>query len=160
MVFEAILEFFSYLIGNFGYIGVFLVSIISNASIIFPVPAFIIVTATGFFLNPWLVGLFAGIGGGIGEVTAYYLGYGGNYVIEEKLNKSLDEIEKWARKQKWMGLAVFIFAATPLADDIVGIACGIVQYPVKKFLIYQILGKIVFYTALALFGNLFNHIIF
>ena len=48
--------------GILGYPGIFLVNLIGSASIIFPIPSFVVTFAFGGILNPWLVGLFAGAG--------------------------------------------------------------------------------------------------
>jgi len=54
-------------VGAWGYLGIFLVSLVGNASIILPVPSFIIVFTFGAILNPWLVGLAGALGATIGE---------------------------------------------------------------------------------------------
>ena len=62
---------------GYGYLGVFLISIITCSSIVVPVPGWILVATFGAVLNPILVGVVSGIGGTIGEMTGYLLGYGG-----------------------------------------------------------------------------------
>jgi len=75
--------------GLLGYPGIFLVNLIGSASIIFPVPSFIVTFTFGGILNPWLVGIFAGFGAAIGELIGYVVGRGGKKIIEKKHGKIL-----------------------------------------------------------------------
>ena len=136
---------------SWGYIGIFLVSMIGNASIIFPIPTYLVVFAFGGILNPWLVGLAAGAGATIGELTGYALGKGGKCVIERKHKKLLKDTKKWIEKHGLFPMLV-LFAATPLPDDIVGILGGIVSYNLKKFLTATFIGKVIAHVALAWAG--------
>lgn len=136
---------------TWGYLGIFLVSLIGNASIILPVPAYLAVFAAGSVLDPWLVGLVAGAGAALGELTGYALGRGGKHVIEKKNERLLKNTKKWTEKH---GLfpALILFAATPLPDDITGILAGIVSYNIKKFLLATFIGKVLAHWALAWAG--------
>ena len=80
---------------TWGYIGIFLISLVGSASIVFPIPAFAVIFVFGGILNPFLVGLIAGIGCAIGELTGYLLGLGGHKVIKK-------------RNKEWM-VKVFVF---------------------------------------------------
>ena len=64
------------LVHTFGYLGVFLASLIGSATIILPVPSFALVIAAGSQLDPLWVGIISGAGAAIGELTGYGLGYG------------------------------------------------------------------------------------
>ena len=136
---------------SMGYIGVFLVSFIGSASIIFPIPSFALIFALGAIMNPWIVGIVAGIGSALGELTGYLLGKGGGKIIEKKYKKHIEKYRKWFRKDR-MFLIIALFAATPLPDDIVGIVCGVFNYNLKKFFLASLIGKIILNTALALGG--------
>ena len=67
---------------GYGYLGVFLISLLGNATVILPVPSLAVVFAGGGVLNPLLVGLVAGVGEPLGELTGYLAGYGGSAVID------------------------------------------------------------------------------
>ncbi len=124
-----------------GYLGIFVVSFIGSASIILPVPFIAVVFSAGAFLNPLLVGISAGAGAALGELTGYGLGYGGQKVAK-KYKKIFELAEKWFQKHGGF-FVIFIFAATPLPSDVIGLICGAMKYPVKKFIIASLLGKIV-----------------
>ncbi|MFC2070986.1 hypothetical protein ACFLTB_07465, partial [Chloroflexota bacterium] len=62
-------------LGGYGYAGVFIVGVLCGISII-PAPTLVMVFTLGAVLNPWIVGLVAGIGGAIGGITVYLTGAG------------------------------------------------------------------------------------
>lgn len=141
-------------VAGWGYLGVFLVNLVGAASIFFPVPAFLVIFAMGAVLNPWLVGLAAGVGAAIGELTGYILGYAGKEVAQRKDNKWLKKAEGWAEK-KGVFPVILIFAATPLPDDIAGIIAGVISYDWRKFLLAAFIGKLILGLALA-WGGFFG----
>ena len=141
-------------VSSWGYLGIFIVSLVGNASIIFPVPAFAVTFAFGAILNPWLVGLAAGAGSAIGELTGYVIGRGGREVLESKHKKWLEKAEKWTDRYGFYAVLV-AFAATPLPDDVVGILAGVFEYDLKKFLLASFIGKLIMSLALA-FGGFYG----
>lgn len=136
---------------TWGYVGIFLVSIIGNATIIFPVPTYLVVFAFGGILNPWLVGLAAGAGATLGELTGYAVGKGGKKVIERKHKQLIKNTKRWVERHGIFPILV-LFAATPLPDDIVGLLGGVVSYDIKKFLTATFIGKLISHWALAWAG--------
>jgi membrane protein YqaA with SNARE-associated domain len=145
---QEFLSFLTYLVNNFSYIGIFLASLIANATILFPIPSHLIVFSSGLFLNPILVGISAGLGAAIGELTGYVVGRGASNILEKK-----KEFEKIKRKlgflSRWMFFVVIIFAATPLPTDVVGIYYGSIRYSWWKFLVACIIGKILLFILIA-----------
>jgi len=139
------------LVDSLGYMGIFLISFIGNAVILLPVPAYAVVIIAGGILNPWLVGIFAGLGAAIGELTGYGVGRGGGYMIEKKYKSLLKNTKRWSERHGMFPI-VILFAATPLPDDIVGIICGVINYDIRKFLGANIIGKIVSHSVLAWAG--------
>ena len=58
---------------SYGYVGAFLAMFVSSATIILPAPGIVMVFAIAAAgANPILVGLFAGIGAGLGELVGYF----------------------------------------------------------------------------------------
>ncbi len=157
-----VLEFLVGLVYGFGYLGVFLGSLIGSATIFLPVPSFLIVFVAGKVLNPLAVGILAGIGAALGELTSYFIGRGLHY-SKKRLSKKGEPRKKLAGKSKkdltknsrWIerfnswfhrryGFALIIlFAATPLPDDILGIYCGMIRYGWKKFFFASLIGKLI-----------------
>ncbi len=145
-------EFFLGLLQTYGYLGIFAASLISSASVVLPVPFFIIIPIAVQFLDPLLVGIAAGIGAAIGELTSYLVGVGGNRVASWKkkkgIGKLIEKAEEWYETHGGF-FVTFIFAVLPLPFDFVGILCGMMKYDVKKYFIATLLGKLLKYVFLA-----------
>jgi membrane protein YqaA with SNARE-associated domain len=137
--------------GTWGYVGIFLINLIGSATILFPVPAFLVVFAFGAILNPWLVGISAAFGCALGELTGYGIGFAGEKAIGRKHERWLKRANEWAGKYK-MFTVIVIFAATPLPDDVLGVLCGVIKYDVKKFFLASLTGKLILNISLALGG--------
>jgi membrane protein YqaA with SNARE-associated domain len=140
--------------GAWGYLGIFLVNFLGTATIFLPVPAFIVVFLFGGILNPWLVGITAGIGAALGELTGYLIGMGGEAALKKRYGKWILKGEKWFRNNRAFPFIV-IFAATPLPDDVLGILCGMFSYNWKRFLLASLIGKLIMNLALA-WGGFFG----
>ncbi len=132
--------------GNWGiYLGVAIISVFANFTIIFPVPYVVALIVVGAFIpgvNPFLIGLAAGAGAGIGEVSAWLIGRGGQeFIKSEKTERMKRYIEKG-----WAPVLIFIFAATPLPDDAFLVVLGYTGYSIFKTLFWCFLGKFVLCT--------------
>lgn len=148
---QAFVEWSQAVAETWGLLGLFVVSIIGNAAVILPLPTFIIVFLAGSTMNPWLVGIVAGAGGAIGEMTAYAVGLGGREVIEGRNSRWLVKAKKWSDNWGVFPIIIF-FAATPLPFDIIGIFSGIIKYDIKKFFVATLIGKTIASLALAWAG--------
>ena len=136
-------------LGNYGYLGAFLVPLLCCATIIFPVPGLIIVFTLGAVLNPLLVGVISGVGATIGEITGYLLGYGGRAAIDNL--RLYRKIENWMKR--WAPLTLFVLALVPNPIfDIAGAAAGATRIPLWKFLFNSGSGRILKHIAFALAG--------
>jgi membrane protein YqaA with SNARE-associated domain len=125
---------------EWGYLGVFLISIISSASIVLPVPGWILVATMAFTLNnPLLVGIVSGLGGTIGEMTGYLLGYGGRLAVE---NVGIyTRMVQWMKR--WGSVTIFVLALIPNPlFDVAGAAAGSLRFPVWKFILFGAAGRI------------------
>ncbi len=66
----------------YGYPGIFLFSILANATILIPVPGVVFTSAMGAIFNPLWVSMAAGAGAAIGELSGYLAGFSGQAVVE------------------------------------------------------------------------------
>jgi len=134
-----------------GYVGIFLVGILGNATVIFPVPSLAIVFAGGSVLNPLVVGLVSGVGEPLGELTGYLAGYGGSAVVQD--GPRFQRIKLWMERRGF--LTLFVLSAIPNpVFDLAGIAAGMVGFPVAKFLLACWLGKSLKAMLVAYLGSL------
>ncbi len=126
-------------LGHYGYPGIFLISLLSNATIIFPVPGVLITSAMGAVFNPFWVAVTAGCGAAIGEISGYLAGAAGQFVVEDK--DWYDRIMNAMRKYGGWIILVLAFIPNPLFD-LAGVAAGVLRIPLWKFLLFCGIGKI------------------
>ncbi len=133
----------------FGYPGVFLIALLANATVFLPAPGVAVVFAMGGIFNPIFVGLAAGTGGALGELSGYLAGYSGQAVIER--TDIYARIEPWVRK--YGGWAILVLSAIPNPFfDIAGVAAGISKMPMRRFLFFCWIGQLIKMTLFALAG--------
>lgn len=133
----------------YGYAAVFLVGLLSNATIILPIPGLAVSSVMGGVFNPWLVGIVAGIGQALGELSGYLLGYSGQTLLTDR--PIYDRLYTWMRRYGvWV---IFALAAIPNpVFDVGGMIAGALRFPLWKFLSSCAAGKIVKNILFALAG--------
>ena len=125
-------------LGNYGYLGLFFISILGNATLILPAPVFVMACAAGLIYGPIGVGLVAGIGSAIGELTGYMAGAGGKALIPQ--GRVYEQLHHFMQRHGM--LAIFLLAAIPNPIfDVGGIIAGALQMKGWKFLLAAALGK-------------------
>jgi uncharacterized membrane protein YdjX (TVP38/TMEM64 family) len=123
---------------GYGYLGAFLISLVSCATIILPIPGIAFIFALGDTYNPFLVGLAAGAGSALGEISGYMAGYSGQMVV--KNNKTYLRLEEWMKRRGAIVIVLLSFVPNPLFD-LAGAAAGVLRYPLWKFWVFCFLGK-------------------
>lgn len=134
-----------------GYAGVFIFSLVASATILLPVPSWILVFSLASSFNPLLLGICAGLGSGIGELSGYLAGKGGNYIIGHQRIELFEQHKQWIIKAEAPFLFLLAFLPNPLFD-IAGIAAGVLNVPVWRFLLPVTAGKILRFIILAYLG--------
>jgi membrane protein YqaA with SNARE-associated domain len=131
---------------QYGYFGIFLISLIGALSIIFPIPCTVIIFTLGglrvgeaWVFEPLWIAVAAGIGSAIGEFSGYLLGVGGRKVISEKYKKKMNFLVRVFNK--YGSITIFLFALTPLPDDLLFIPMGVMRYSIIKAFIPALIGK-------------------
>jgi membrane protein DedA with SNARE-associated domain len=147
---------------GYGYFGAFLISLIGNASVLLPGIVLPILTALGVVFYPAsglfglvMVGLAGGVGAAIGEMVGYMVGYSGRGIVENK--KLYWRLVGWVKR--WGALAIFIFALFPLFFDLVGLAAGVLRFPLWKFALFCWLGRTILYVAFIVLAGLGWHVV-
>ena len=121
-----------------GYPGVFFLSFLGSVSMVLPVPGLLAVCGLSVGLNPFILGLLAGIGEAIGETSGYAIGYGGESFIERR--GFYLRLRRWMERRGTLVLLVVSMIPNPIFD-IVGIAAGAVRFPLRRFMITIWIGK-------------------
>ncbi len=146
-----------YELAYLAYAIVFATTLVSNLTIIAPVPfAVSIMIAVATKWNPVMVALAASIGGTIGELSGYYAGYLGTKIaISDDIIKH-SRIERWI--QRYGMWAITFLAFQPIIPfDIAGLVAGAAKMPLHKFLLALGAGKFPKYVILIYAGLGFIH---
>ena len=134
----------------FGYPGIFLIALLANATILLPAPGLAIIYAMGAIFNPLGVGLAAGTGGAIGELSGYLAGFSGQAVIERA--DIYERIKPWV--EKYGGWTILVLSAVPNPFfDVAGIAAGIAKMRLGTFLFFVWIGQLIKMTFFAYAGR-------
>jgi len=149
---------------QYGYFGVFLISLIGALAIVFPIPYTVIIFTLGglkvgdaWVFEPLWIAVAAGIGSAIGEFSGYLLGVGGRKVISGKYKKKMDFLVKVFNK--YGPITIFLFSLTPLPDDLLFIPMGVMRYSVIKAFIPALIGKFCMNLIVAYSGRFSIHLI-
>ncbi len=142
------------IVSPFGLIVLFALSALSNATLILPVPGLALTALAASAGDPLVVGLVAGSGQAIGELTGYLAGYSSQSLI--------DDSPRYARMVSWMrrygGLTIFVLALVPNpVFDLAGIVAGALRMPLWLYLISAGAGKIIKNVVLAYAASLGIH---
>jgi membrane protein DedA with SNARE-associated domain len=134
----------------FGYPGIFLIAMLANATILLPAPGVAVIYAMGSIFNPLGVGLAAGAGGTIGELSGYLAGFSGQAVVERM--DVYNRVKPWV--DKYGGWAIMVLSAIPNPFfDVAGIAAGIAKMPLRIFLVFTFIGQLIKMTVFAVLGH-------
>jgi uncharacterized membrane protein YdjX (TVP38/TMEM64 family) len=134
---------------KYGYVAVFLVGLVSNATLIFPVPGLAVSSVMGGVFNPWIVGIVGGLGQAFGELTGYMAGYSGQELVGE--SPTYQRMHGWM--ERYGTWAIFTLALIPNPIfDIGGMVAGALRMPLYKFMISCAAGKVIKNILFALLG--------
>ena len=144
---------------QYGYLGIFLISLLGATSIFVPIPYTVVIFILGglqsggnWIFDPLWIAVAAGAGAAIGEFSGYLLGVGGSKVISGRYKKRIDFLTKLFKK--YGPIAIFVFALTPLPDDLLFIPLGIMRYSLLRAFVPALLGKFFSNLIIAYSGRL------
>lgn len=138
---------------SYGLLGVFLISAVSNLIPYSTVPYLFIIAIYAAAVDPVyriLVVILGGVGAAVGKVFVFYVGKLARRAISEQSKENLRIFVNLSRRS--VALAVFIFAALPLPDDIIYLPLGMTGYSVLRFFAAVTMGKIVITFLATAFG--------
>jgi membrane protein YqaA with SNARE-associated domain len=140
---------------NYGYAGIFLLTMLAYGTLFLPAPVVIVIFSMAARLPPLGVALAAASGASIGELSGYLAGFSGQAVIEN--SRVYQKMVAWM--QRFGGFTVLFLAAVPNPlFDFSGIAAGALRMPVGHFLIWCWLGQIIKMLVVAFAGAGLLHI--
>ena len=134
---------------GYGLFGLFVISVIGNATIILPAPVILSAFVAGAIFNPIAVAVVVAAGATIGELTGYFAGYGSVGLIDG--DSKLKKVKSWMDK---FGLwVILILAAIPNPlFDLAGIVAGATEIKIWKYLLLVFAGKLVKFGVVAYMG--------
>jgi membrane protein YqaA with SNARE-associated domain len=144
--------------GAFAYLGVFVVTLVANATTIVPVPYITIVACiAGQSQSLALVAVAGALGSVLGESVAFFIGRSGRAIAEET------RFYGWVKQQlrhPWRAFLVLFGLAAPInpAFDVAGIAAGALGVPYWLFFTAVALGRLIRFWLIALAGVQLCHL--
>jgi uncharacterized membrane protein YdjX (TVP38/TMEM64 family) len=126
---------------RFGYPGIFLFTLLTYATVILPAPGATVVIAAGSAFDPFWVGVAAGAGAALGELSGYAAGYSGQAIVENV--RIYTRLKDWMGQSPWrtfFGLILLSGIPNP-AFDLAGIAAGALRIPIPRFLVALWVGE-------------------
>lgn len=137
-------------LGVLGYPGIFIISLLSSATLFVPAPGFVAVFALGKVLNPLSVGIAAGAGAALGETTGYFVGVGGKAIIEDR--PIYKRFHRWITR--FGPFAILFMAALPNPlFDMGGLIAGATGMKFWQFLLATFIGKSIRFVFVAYLGD-------
>lgn len=155
------MDFIVHFLLDWGYIALFICMALENMNI--PIPSEIILGFAGFlvsqhifdFTTTTIVSTIAGL---VGSLLSYYMGLKGgrNLMLRHTAKgglgaKKLSLAKNWF--EKYGGLAVFTGRLLPGIRTFISLPAGIAKYPIKRFIIYTLLGTIPWTIFLIYMGD-------
>lgn len=148
-----------------GYPGIFLIMLLE--CIFPPIPSEVIMPLAGFLVsqgefNVWLVMLSGTLGSLVGALILYWLGAWADEAILRSWvrrhgkwiqvnEKDIDRVEEWFGKH---GQSVIFFGRMiPIIRSLISIPAGMERMPMWKFILYTVLGSIL-WNLLLTFGGM------
>jgi membrane protein YqaA with SNARE-associated domain len=125
-------------LGAYGYLGVFLVTLLATGAIVLPVPYLVVIAQASLALDPILVALVAGLGSAIGESSGYLLGLAGRALAADAAWRR--RAERWMARYGFVGVVALAFLPNPFFDA-TGAAAGALGYPWWRFTLAVLIGK-------------------
>lgn len=132
-------------IGPWGYGAAFVINLLTSATVVIPAPGFASVILMARELDPFILGVSAGIGGTLGELSGYWVGHQGGRVLHR--SGIYRVIRRLMRRRG--ALVLLVTGLLPfLPVDAAGLIAGATRYPIPKFLVYLGIGKVVMTTVI------------
>ncbi|MFW6110934.1 MAG: hypothetical protein ACOC6H_02745 [Thermoproteota archaeon] len=128
---------------NYLYLLGFLVTIIGNGSFLFPIPYAAAIPVLASYLptiTPRVIlGVVCGIAAGLGEMTAYGVGY----LTRKRLSKESKQNLKYLKNKfdRSSPVLIFLVGLLPIPDEFIIVPLASAGYPFKKMVLFCTLGK-------------------
>ena len=164
---QVLIQWISELLSDYLYLGVFLAALIET--IIPPIPTMAVFPTAGYIASQnnlsipevVLLGIVGGFGASIGSTVIYLIALKlGRIALLKYLKRvrvseqKLERVEKWF--QKYGDKAVLFGRMVPVFREMISVPAGLLKMPIKKFLLYTILGSCGWGVTMVMVGYFFG----
>ncbi|MBP3381829.1 MAG: DedA family protein [Clostridia bacterium] len=137
-------------VGSLGYVGLFLLCFLANATVFLPAPSLMLAASAALVMNPWLVALVASLGSALGEFVGYVFG-SATKDLSPKFQKLLEKLQQKVPNET---VLVFVLALLPLPlFDVVGVYAGGTKMHLVRFFAACFVGK---FTKMLVYTRLYD----
>ena len=165
---ETLQEAITTLIGDYGYVAIFVLMVLESACI--PIPSEVTMLFGGALASPGfaapgheldlvLVALMGTLGNLVGSWLAYGIGAAGGRPLVDRFGRYLlilphevDRAHEWFERRG--ELTVFVSRLLPVIRTFISLPAGVARMPFWRFTIYTVLGCLPWTFALAWLGYL------
>jgi membrane protein DedA with SNARE-associated domain len=150
-----ILQHRSYIeqISQWGYVGLFIISVLTNGTFILPGLGIIITFTMGGVLNPAIVGAVAGIGEAVGAIGAYFTGYAGRGLLRDSNNGLYLRLTNIVERHGSKAIFFVSAALSPIFYPF-AVCLGMIRFGWVRFFLATWAGRTVKSMVLAYLGYL------
>lgn len=145
--------------GN-SYVLSFFLGLIGGSSFLTSAPFYAaIYSLSSGGLNPYLLGIIAGIGLAIGDALYYLLGHEGRKILPWRIKNKVNRLSEWIKKKNSfivLSMSFLYIAFIPLPNDILLTVLGLAKYPFKKIVPILIAGDIAFLILLGVIARMYG----
>lgn len=160
------MSFSDYILSTLGVYGLpVLFGVLLVGSIGLPMPSSLLLLVAGSFVEQgdmslWPVLLIASAGAILGDNAGYALGRWGGRRVNKRLGsiigrERLTKTKSWLKQREGMSIFLTRWLLTPLGP-IVNITSGLTNYSWPRFLLYDVLGEVLWVTLYVLLGKFFS----
>jgi uncharacterized membrane protein YdjX (TVP38/TMEM64 family) len=123
-----------------GLLVLFGLAALSSATLILPAPGLALTAIAGTAGDPIVVGVVAGLGQAVGELTGYLAGWSGRTLLPD--NQATRRLSGWLERRGTLVIFVLALVPNPLFD-VAGILAGALRMPVWRYLGAAAAGKVI-----------------
>jgi uncharacterized membrane protein YdjX (TVP38/TMEM64 family) len=139
-----------------GLVVLFGLAALSSATLIVPAPGLALMAIAGTAGDPIVVGVVAGLGQAVGELTGYVAGWSGRTLLPD--NPATRRLSRWLARRGT--LVIFVLALIPNpVFDVAGIAAGALRMPVERYLGAAAAGKVIKNIIVASGASMFGGLV-
>ena len=137
------------MVNDYGYAGVFLVTLLGTAAVVVPVPYLMAIVVGGAVLNPLAVAVVGGVAAALGEMVGYGAGLASNTLLPD--NRAVRWLERAMARFGLPVVFVAAFVPNPFFDA-VGVLAGAARTPLWVFIGACFVGKTLRFWLIAAGG--------